>query len=98
MTAAKVICRTPTPGRKSTRIDPWKFVRVRNIILAVLSEHPAGVQFSQLPDLVTAHMSDDEAGQIGSINWYTTTVKLELEVRGEIRRLSGSGPQRLAMG
>jgi hypothetical protein len=31
----------------------------------------------------------------GSIGWYYTTVKLDLEARGEIERISGSKPQTL---
>ncbi len=29
----------------------------------------------------------------GSVMWYYTTVKLDLEARGEIRRVPGSRPQ-----
>jgi hypothetical protein len=33
----------------------------------------------------------------GSISWYVTTVKLDLEARGLIARVPGSHPQRLRM-
>jgi hypothetical protein len=33
----------------------------------------------------------------GSINWYVTTVKLDLEARGEIERIQGKAPQRLRL-
>ena len=96
MSAARIACRTPTPGRKPTRIDPWKFVRIRNVILAILAECPNGVPFKELPDRVRQHLGEEEAAQTGSINWFTTTIKLELEVRGEVRRLDQLGPQVLA--
>ncbi len=38
---------------------------------------------------VTSVMRDD------LVAWYTVTVKLDLEARGLIKRLPGSGPQRL---
>lgn len=33
----------------------------------------------------------------GSIPWYVTTVKLDLEARGEIERIRQSSPQRLRL-
>ena len=31
----KVICRTPTPNKKPTRIDKWKFDLIHNAILEI---------------------------------------------------------------
>jgi hypothetical protein len=39
-------------------------------------------------------LAADERDGLGSVSWYTTVVKLDLEVKGELRRLPGS-PQRL---
>ena len=39
-------------------------------------------------------LAADERDGLGSVSWYTTVVKLDLEVKGELRRLSSS-PQRL---
>jgi hypothetical protein len=50
---------------------------------------------SDLPGLVAAALTPEEREQLGSVGWYTATVKLELEVRGEIRRVPGASPQRL---
>lgn len=33
----------------------------------------------------------------GAINWWTTTVKLDLEARGVIERVPGSSPQQLRL-
>jgi hypothetical protein len=33
----------------------------------------------------------------GSISWYATMVKLDLEARGEIERIPGSSPQRIRL-
>ncbi|MEM8874640.1 MAG: hypothetical protein AAGD32_10310 [Planctomycetota bacterium] len=95
MPAAKVACRTPTPGKTPTNVDAHKFNLVRDAILDVLREAgDDGVAFmADLPDAVGARLTED----IGSVGWYTTTVKLELEVRGEIERVPGSKPQRLRL-
>jgi hypothetical protein len=94
-TRDRVTCRTPTPGKKPTRIAKWKFDLLRRAILSVVPRRGEGVRFSDLPALVADKLKKDERADLGSLNWYTTTVKLELEVRGEIRRIPGSEPQRL---
>lgn len=96
----RVLCRTPTPGREGgTRIPRWKFDMVRKAILhAVAGAGPEGLPFSQLPGAVKARLSADGLARLGSLGWHVTTVKLELEVRGEIERVPGATPQRLVAG
>lgn len=91
----KVECRTPTPGKKPVRIDQWKFELVRSTLARVVPRTLPGVLFSELPELVAAELTADDLERIGSLMWYVTTVKLELEVRGELQRVAGSSPQRL---
>lgn len=90
-----VLCRTPTPGKKGTRIPRWKYDLVRKAILRVLTPQTAGVPFKDLPSLVENQLSKEDQERLGSISWYTTTVKLDLEVRGEIERIPDLTPQRL---
>jgi hypothetical protein len=93
---SRVVCRTPTPERKPTRIERWKFDAVRRAILEVLPRRAPGVAYmSELPGLVERALTPEERTALGSAGWYTTTVKLELEVRGEIARVPRSSPQRL---
>ncbi len=91
----KVDCRTPTEGKNSTKIDKWKYDVVRRAILNILKSQPDGVLFSELANMVGQNLSEYEKQNLGSVNWYTTTVKLDLEVKGEIRRVEKSNPQRL---
>lgn len=91
----KVLCKTPTEGARPTRITRWKYDAVRRAILDSLDEQPDGILFKELPALVAEHLSKTEITRLGSIAWYTTTVKLDMEVRGELRRSAGKGPQRL---
>ncbi len=55
------------------------------------------VRFAELPDLVRERLTEDDKDRLGSIGWNVTTVKLEMEVRGEVIRLEGKGPQRLVL-
>ncbi len=91
----KIMCYTPTPGKKPVRIDRWKYDLVREAILDVLPADDTGVIFMELPALVEAQLSAVDLQRLGSVGWYTATVKLDLEVKGEIMRIPGSKPQRL---
>lgn len=91
----KVICETPTPGKKPTRIARWKYDLVREAILAVVPADDQGVEFNQLPKLVEGQLREGDLKRLGSVSWYTKTVKLDMEIKGEIERIPGSKPQRL---
>jgi hypothetical protein len=47
-----------------------------------------------LMDLVALRLGDDWDGSVG---WYVTAVKLDLEARNEIHRLPGVSPQRVRL-
>lgn len=91
----KVICRTPTPNKKPTRIDKWKFDLIHNAILEILPSEGNGILFKDLPNLVKEKISIDKLEKLGSLKWYVVSIKLEMEVRKEIYRVPKSSPQRL---
>ncbi|MDE0530351.1 MAG: hypothetical protein OXI01_02700 [Albidovulum sp.] len=93
----RVACRTPNPARPGvTRIPVWKFDLVRNAILEILREKD--VRFSELTDLVRSRLKSSDLGRIGSLGWHVATVKLEMEVRGDIYRHPDAKPQVLSLG
>lgn len=91
----RVVCETPTPGKRPTRIPRWKYDLVRQAILDCVPADGRGFAFKELPTAVARCLAPDERASLGSVSWYTTVVKLDLEVRGELRRLDGTRPQRL---
>lgn len=91
----RVECRTPTPGKAPTRIDTWKYSVVRRAILAVVPRRGDGVPFAMLADLVERKLKSKDREHLGSVRWYTTTVKLDLEVRGLLERVPFRVPQHL---
>jgi hypothetical protein len=95
MADSKVICETPTPGKKPTRIPKWKYDAVRRAILKAVPKRGEGIVFRELPQRVESLLPAGEKTNLGSIGWHTTVVKLDMEVKGEIRRVAGSNPQRL---
>jgi hypothetical protein len=91
----RISCRKPTPGKQPTNIPRWKFDLLRKHLLAMVPDQPTGIRTSQLPAMIRTRLSPKELESLGSVNWHVTTVKLELEVRGEIERIKGVSPQRL---
>lgn len=90
-----VACETPTPGKKPTNIPRWKYEAVQRAILKAVPSKGKGILFKELPDIVGTYLQQDEKEKLGSITWHTTCVKLDMEVKGEISRVSGVSPQRL---
>jgi hypothetical protein len=99
MTKDRAPCRTPNPDKPGvTRIPRWKYDLMRGAIRAVLAEAPAdGFPFRDLAGAVEARLSAEDVQRLGSVKWHSTTVKLEMEVAGEVSRVPGAVPQRLVL-
>lgn len=93
----KTACRTPAKDRDGiTNIPTWKFDTIRAAILeSVSSAGPDGHSYKDLPDAVRSRLTKMDLERLGSVTWHVTCVKLEMEVRGELARLPGRGPQRI---
>jgi hypothetical protein len=96
----KIACRTPSEGRDGvTHIPLWKYQVLRRAILhAVGAAGPDGLPFSQLTSALRARLAAQDLARMGSLGWHATTVKLNMEVEGELVRMPGKGPQRLGLG
>ena len=96
MSDGKIQLKHPNPDKQAPRIDRWKHDAVRRAILTVL-DHTGedGFRFSDLPDAVADQLSEDELARLGSVGWYTTTIKLHMEAVREIERIENVSPQRL---
>jgi uncharacterized protein DUF6958 len=79
----------PEPAKQGLRIDQAKYNAVHEAIFHNLREY-GPMTFGQLGALVEEELN---ATFTGSVTWYYTTVKLDMEARGEIRRVPNSRPQ-----
>ena len=80
-------------GKQGVRISRDRYDTIRSAILEVL-RNAGEMSFIQLNNAVQEKL----AGQFdGSISWYVTTVKLDLEARRLLERIPGTGPQRLRL-
>ncbi len=96
-TEDRITCHTPTPGKKPTRIHRWKYDLLRDIILDILTGSADGVEFRALPSLIEERLGAEQKASLGSVSWYTTTVKIDMEVKGDIVRVPDAKPQRLRL-
>ena len=85
----------PDPEKSGTRISRAKYEAVRRAILKVVPAAGDGLPFKELPSRVRNELPKRDLATLGSVSWYTTTVKLDLEARGELKRVPGARPQRL---
>lgn len=87
----RILTLHPT-GKQGVNIERAKYDAVRDAILDSIRQ--AGeMRFADLPDAVGQRLPHFE----GSVGWYTTTVKLDLEARGLIARVASVSPQRLRL-
>ena len=76
-----------------SNIPAWKFETVRRAILDALQDGP--ILFKELNAAVERRLDSDVLDRLGKLGWHVVTVKLEMEVRGEIERLDVKGPQQI---
>lgn len=82
--------RTLHPEKKQgVNISRQKYETVRQAILCVL-EREKQITFMNLSRAVEKELKGNFDG---SVTWYVTTVKLDLEARGTIKRVPSSRPQ-----
>lgn len=79
----------PDASKQSVRIEKQKYDAMRASILDLLLAH-GPITFTELSTLIEDQLQNKFDG---SVMWYFTTVKLDLEARGEIRRVPKSKPQ-----
>ena len=92
----RVTCNSPTPRKNGfTRIPRWKYEALRRAIHnVVVSAGRRGATLDELIEEAPRFLSEDERAELGSVPWHVTTVKLDLEVKGELARLDGATPLR----
>ena len=82
--------RTLHPEKKQgVNISKEKYDVIRKAILCVMQTEKE-ITFMKLSRAVEKEVNGTFDG---SVTWYVTTVKLDMEARGEIRRVPNSRPQ-----
>lgn len=82
--------RTLHPEKKQgVNISKEKYEIIRKAILSTLQAHKE-ITFMNLSRAVEKEVNGNFEG---SVTWYVTTVKLDLEARGKVKRVPNSRPQ-----
>jgi hypothetical protein len=82
--------RTLHPEKKQgVKISKEKYDIIRKAILSTMDTQKE-ITFMNLSRAVEKQVNGSFDG---SVQWYVTTVKLDMEARGEIKRVPGSRPQ-----
>jgi hypothetical protein len=85
-----VTIRTLHPGKKQgVKISKEKYEIICEAILCVLKKEKE-ISFMNLSRAVEKQVKGNFEG---SVNWYVTAVKLDLEARGVVKRVPNSRPQ-----
>jgi hypothetical protein len=79
----------PDPAKRGVNIARSKYDQMRAALLQILSEHET-IGFSEAMKEIEKRLAGKFDGKIG---WYYVSVKLDMEARGELIRLPGSGKQ-----
>jgi hypothetical protein len=80
-------------GKQGVNISKQKYDDVRQAIVDALRTH-GELTFTEPTEKARHQLADSFQG---SVNWYVTTVKLDLEAKGIIERIPGNTPQRLRL-
>lgn len=80
-------------GKQGVNMDRAKYNTMRDAIIRAIAAGE-GITFADLNTAVSAQLE----GQFeGSVGWYLTTVKLDLEARNIIERIPNKSPQQLRL-
>jgi hypothetical protein len=83
----------PDPGKQGVKIQREKYNAIQAAILDALRMH-GDMTFQELNKAVEARIG---AHFEGSVAWYFTTVKLDLEAKGLIEQVGRASPQRIRL-
>ena len=89
----KITALNPDKNKMGVKISKAKYDVVREAIIEALRFH-GELTFTELVESVNKKLHENFDG---SISWYTVTVKLDLEARNKIVRVSKTNPQRLRL-
>ena len=81
----------PDPNKKGVNISRAKYEQMRSAVLAALEQQEPQTFYGLLGSVEELLGGSFE----GSTGWYYTSVKLDLEARGEIERIPGTSPQQI---
>lgn len=93
MEEEKIMTLHPEEEKQGVNISRAKYDMIRQAILNAIRSQGT-ISYKGLVSLIDYNLRNRFEG---SISWYVTTVKLDLEARGEIERIENKGEQQLRL-
>jgi hypothetical protein len=96
MAVKEVQLRNPDPAKKGARMAGHTYAVARQTVLAIVPAEEPGITLDSYLAEMTSRLPQ-AAGWDRSLSpgWYAMAMKLDLEARGELRRINRKPPQRL---
>ena len=86
----------PDPSKRNARIASDAYAVARRVVLAVVPATEPGITLPAYLDEVAARLPKAKGWNPSlSARWYAMAMKLDLEARGELKRINRRPPQRL---
>jgi hypothetical protein len=92
----RIQLRHPDPSKKTATIAGETYAVARRTILAIVPAEEPGITLNAYLDAVAAKLPKAKGWDRSlSASWYAMAMKLDLEARGELKRINRKPPQRL---
>jgi hypothetical protein len=86
----------PDPTKRNARIAGDAYAVARRTVLAIVPKDEPGITLTDYLDAVATRLPKVEGWDRSlSASWYAMAMKLDLEARGELKRINRKPPQRL---
>ena len=96
MASREIQLRHPDPGKKTARIAGDAYAVARRTVLAIVPAGEPGITLPAYLDEMAAELPKAKGWDPSlSARWYAMAMKLDLEARGELKRINRKPPQRL---
>jgi hypothetical protein len=88
--------RHPDPSKKTARMASDAYAVARRTVLAIVPATEPGITLNAYLAAVAAQLPKTKGWDPSlSASWYAMAIKLDLEARGELKRINTRAPQRL---
>ena len=95
-TEDRIELRNPDTKKKGRRIDPGMYEVLHRTALEVVPKAAPGITLEEYLDGMATQLPRAKGwDRSASATWYAMAIKLDLEAKGELKRINNKPPQRL---
>lgn len=79
---------SPNTGTTNTRVNPERYAAMADALLEVLPSDGDGLTWPEIVDAVAERVPAELFPELKTVRWYSICVRLDLESKGLVERLS----------